>query len=328
MNTHKNARLTFARRLEMVQDMTDRGLCATQAAARHGVTPPTARKWLGRYLADGASGLADASSRPKHSPRSISPATALLIVELRRKCLLQSRIAQQVGVSGATVSRVLARAGLSKLSDLQPREPVQRYEHEQPGDLLHIDIKKLGRIERPSHRVTGNRRDSVEGAGWEYLFVAVDDHARIAFTGMQPNERQESAVQFLRDAVAYYGKLGVTIKRLLTDNGSAFRSKAFRAACAQLGIAQKFTRAYRPQTFLDCFICGSRSPAAFLVKLGVAMKVASTTVPGRPEAFGLQLGTNNFQRCADSARAAPADGGTTCRSWIRRAPTRDPDQFR
>ncbi len=248
MNTHKNARLTFARRLEMVQDMTDRGLCATQAAARHGVTPPTARKWLGRYLADGASGLADASSRPKHSPRSISPATALLIVELRRKCLLQSRIAQQVGVSGATVSRVLARAGLSKLSDLQPREPVQRYEHEQPGDLLHIDIKKLGRIERPSHRVTGNRRDSVEGAGWEYLFVAVDDHARIAFTGMQPNERQESAVQFLRDAVAYYGKLGVTIKRLLTDNGSAFRSKAFRAACAQLGIAQKFTRAYRPQT--------------------------------------------------------------------------------
>ncbi len=248
MNTHKNARLTFARRLEMVQDMTDRGLCATQAAARHGVTPPTARKWLGRYRADGASGLADASSRPKHSPRSISPATALLIVELRRKCLLQSRIAQQVGVSGATVSRVLARAGLSKLSDLQPREPVQRYEHEQPGDLLHIDIKKLGRIERPSHRVTGNRRDSVEGAGWEYLFVAVDDHARIAFTGMQPNERQESAVQFLRDAVAYYGKLGVTIKRLLTDNGSAFRSKAFRAACAQLGIAQKFTRAYRPQT--------------------------------------------------------------------------------
>ena len=148
----------------------------------------------------------------------------------------------------ARISDGLARAGLSKLSDLQPREPVQRYEHEQPGDLLHIDIKKLGRIERPSHRVTGNRRDSVEGAGWEYLFVAVDDHARIAFTGMQPNERQESAVQFLRDAVAYYGKLGVTIKRLLTDNGSAFRSKAFRAACAQLGIAQKFTRAYRPQT--------------------------------------------------------------------------------
>lgn len=248
MNTHKNARLTFARRLEMVQDMTERGLNAAQAAAGHGVTAPTARKWLGRYLTEGLPGLADASSRPKRSPKAISPDTALLIVELRRKCLLQARIAQQVGVSTATVSRVLARAGLSRLSDLQPRESVQRYEHEAMGDLLHIDIKKLGRIERPSHRVTGHRRDSVKGAGWEFLFVAVDDHARVAFTGMHPNERQESAVQFLHDAVAYYASLGVRIKRVLTDNGAAFRSKAFRAACTQHGIVQKFTRAYRPQT--------------------------------------------------------------------------------
>jgi transposase InsO family protein len=153
-----------------------------------------------------------------------------------------------VGVSEATVSRVLKRAGLSKLSDLQPREPVQRYEHKEPGDLLHIDTKKLGRIERPSHRVTGNRRDSVDGAGWEFLFVAVDDHARVAYTAMHPDERTPSAVQFLRDAVDYYNRLGVTIKRLLTDNGSAFRSKPFKAACEQLGITQKFTRAYRPQT--------------------------------------------------------------------------------
>lgn len=249
MNTHKNARLTFARRLEMVQDMTERGLNAAQAAAGHGVTAPTARKWLGRYLAEGLPGLADASSRPKRSPKAISPGTALLIVELRRKCWLQARIAQQVGVSTATVSRVLARAGLSRLSDLQPRQSVQRYEHEAMGDLLHIDIKKLGRIEQPSHRVTGHRRDSVRGAGWEYLFVAVDDHARVAFTGMHPNERQASAVQFLHDAVAYYASLGVRIKRVLTDNGAAFRSRAFRAACTQQhGIIQKFTRAYRPQT--------------------------------------------------------------------------------
>ena len=137
---------------------------------------------------------------------------------------------------------------MSKLSDLEPREPVQRYEHEAPGDLLHIDTKKLGRIERPSHRVTGNRRDSVDGAGWEFLFVAVDDHARIAFTAMHPDERKDSAVQFLRDAVAYYAKLGVSIKRLLTDNGSAFRSKLFAPACEELGIKHKFTRAYRPQT--------------------------------------------------------------------------------
>lgn len=248
MNTHKNARLTFARRVQMVRDMTESGLNACEAACLHGVTPPTARKWLGRYLAEGELGLADASSRPKRSPRTIEPGKALLIVELRQRRMLQSRIAQSVGVSEATVSRVLARAGLSKLSDLQPREPVQRYEHAEAGDLLHIDTKKLGRIERPSHRVTGNRKDSVDGAGWEYLFVAVDDHARVAFTAMHPDERKESAVQFLRDAVAYYNRLGVTIKRLLTDNGSAFRSKEFRQACQQLGITHKFTRAYRPQT--------------------------------------------------------------------------------
>jgi len=248
MNTHKHARLTFARRLQMVKEMTEQGLSAAEAASKHGVTPATARKWLGRYLAGGPEGLADASSRPARSPRAIEPGKALLIVELRRRCLLQARIAQSVGVSEATVSRVLRRAGLSKLSDLQPREPIQRYEHKQPGDLLHIDTKKLGRIVRPSHRVTGNRRDSVDGAGWEFLFVAVDDHARVAFTAMHPNERTESAVQFLREAVAYYNRLGVSIKRLLTDNGAAFRSKPFRAACEELGIQHKFTRAYRPQT--------------------------------------------------------------------------------
>jgi transposase InsO family protein len=228
--------------------MIDEGLSAAEAAARHLVTPPTARKWLGRYLSGGQTALADASSRPARSPRSIEPAKALLIVELRQRSMLQRQIAQAVGVSTATVSRVLAAAGLSKLSDLQPREPVQRYEHDAPGELLHIDTKKLGRIERPSHRVTGNRKDSVDGAGWEFLFVAVDDHARLAFTAMHPDERKQSAVMFLRAAVAYYGKLGVTIKRLLTDNGSAFRSKLFRQACLDLNIKHKFTRAYRPQT--------------------------------------------------------------------------------
>ena len=160
MNTHKHARLTFARRLQMVRQMTEGGLSACEAAAEHGVTPPTARKWLGRYLAGGSSALADASSRPMRSPRSIDPAKALLIVELRRRRMLQSRIARSVGVSESTVSRVLARAGLSRLSDFDPVEPVVRYEHEAPGDLLHIDTKKLGRIVRPSHRVTGISDDS------------------------------------------------------------------------------------------------------------------------------------------------------------------------
>ena len=248
MNIHKNARLSLARRIELVQDITLRGLSASQAAELHGVTAPTARKWLGRYLVDGESGLLDASSRPKVSPRAIAPGKALAIVELRHKRLTQARIAVALGVSKSTVGRVLARAGLSRLADLQPSEPVVRYEHEAPGEMLHIDTKRLGRIERPSHRVTGNRRDSVDGAGWEMLFVAVDDHARIAFTDMHPDEKWPHAVQFLRNAVAYFASLGVKVQRVLTDNGSPFRSCQFAQACAQLGIRHKFTRAYRPQT--------------------------------------------------------------------------------
>jgi transposase InsO family protein len=232
----------------MVQHNTRRGLSVPRAAAAHGVSAPTARKWLGRYLADGEAGLGDASSRPTRSPRGIEPAKALAIAELRHKRLTQARIAAALSVSKSTVSRVLARAGLSLLSSLDPVEPVVRYEHEAPGDMLHIDTKKLGRIERPSHRVTGNRRDSVDGAGWEMLFIAIDDHARIAFTAMHADERTPSAVQFLRNAVAYYARLGITVRRLLTDNGSAFRSRDFAAACKALGVRHRFTRPYRPQT--------------------------------------------------------------------------------
>ncbi|KCV29027.1 homeodomain-like domain protein [Bordetella pertussis H934] len=173
MNTHKHARLTFLRRLEMVQQLIAHQVCVPEAARAYGVTAPTVRKWLGRFLAQGQAGSADASSRPTVSPRAIAPAKALAIVELRRKRLTQARIAQALGVSASTVSRVLARAGLSHLADLEPAEPVVRYEHQAPGDLLHIDIKKLGRIQRPGHRVTGNRRDTVEGAGWDFVFVAM-----------------------------------------------------------------------------------------------------------------------------------------------------------
>lgn len=248
MNIHKNARLSLARRIELVQDITVRGLSVSQAAALHGVTAPTARKWLGRFLSAGQDGLQDASSRPASSPRAIAPAKALAIVELRHKRLTQARIAAALSVSKSTVGRVLARAGLSRLADLQPAEPVVRYEHDAPGELLHIDTKRLGRIERPSHRVTGNRKDSVDGAGWEMLFVAVDDHARIAFTDMHPDEKWPQAVQFLHNAVAFFASMGVKVQRLLTDNGSAFRSKQFAQACRQLGVRHKFTRAYRPQT--------------------------------------------------------------------------------
>jgi transposase InsO family protein len=206
------------------------------------------RKWFGRYLTGGVAGLADASSRPVRSPRAIDPAKALLIVELRRRQMIQSRIDRSVGVSASTVSRVLARAGLSKLSDLAPAKQVVRYEHERPGDLLHIDTKKRGRIVRASHRLSGSLRDSVDSAGWEMLFVVVDDHARFAFTAMHPDEKTPQAVRSLHDAVAYFAGLGVMVSRVLSDNGAAFCSRDFASAGTELGIQHRFTRAYRPQT--------------------------------------------------------------------------------
>ena len=248
MNTHKNARLTYARRLEMVLDITQRGHSVTDAAASHGVSAVTTRKWLGRFLAGGPDGLLDKSSRPEKSPRAIDPQVALAIVELRRKLCLQAHIASGLGVSKATVSRVLKRAGLSKLSDLRPSEPVRRYEHERPGELLHIDIKKLGRFDKIGHRITGDRAQRARRIGWEHVFVAVDDHSRMAFTQIYPDESKHSAEAFLRSAVAYFARVGVPIQRVLTDNGKSFHSALFASTCLELGISQKFTRAYRPQT--------------------------------------------------------------------------------
>src|SRR2546430_16574613 len=194
MNIHQNARLPFARRLEMVQDVLGRKLTYAAAAAKHQVSVPTVRKWVGRYLTQGEPGLRDASSRPQVSPRAIAPSTALAIVELRRRFLTHARIAQSLRVSPSTVGRGLARAGLSRWADLAPSEPVLRYEHAHPGDLLHIDTKKLARIVRLGHRVTGDPRDSVDGARWDYLLVAADDHALIGFTQMNLNEGRGCAI--------------------------------------------------------------------------------------------------------------------------------------
>ena len=248
MNTHKNARLTYVRRLEMVQDITERGLAASEAAAKHGVSVVTARKWHGRYLVGGVAALADKSSRPALSPRSIDPSIAMTIVELRRKLFLQARIASYTGVSKATVSRVLNRAGMSKLTDLSPKEDIQRYERDAPGELLHIDIKKLGRFDKVGHRITGDRTQRARDIGWDHVFVAIDDHSRVAFTQIYPDETKQSAESFLRASVSYFESLKVPIQRVITDNGKCFHSALFGAACLELGIAQKFTRAYRPQT--------------------------------------------------------------------------------
>ena len=166
---------------------------------------------------------------------------------LRQRSQLQARIAKTVGVSEPTVSRVLARTGLSKHTDLAPREPVQRDEHPAPGDLLHIDTKKLGRIERSSHRIARNRRNSVSGARWEPLFVAIDDHARIAFTVRHPDGKPPLAVRCLKHAVSDDPRMGSSVRRQLTDDGLACRFKDFAAACKALGIKYQFTPAYRVQ---------------------------------------------------------------------------------
>ncbi len=175
MNMHKNARLTFLRRIELVHAVIETRQELRSVAARFGVSAATARNWVGRYLVQGQAGLLDRSSRPLKSPRATAPRTVLAIVELRKKCLTMARIAQVLRVSTATVSRVLRRAGLSRLSALDPVAPIVRYEHAAPADLLHIDIKTLGRIEAIGHRITGNPRDHTRGAGTESVFVAIDD---------------------------------------------------------------------------------------------------------------------------------------------------------
>ena len=232
----------------MVEDITKRGLSASEAGLAHGVSAVTARKWLGRYLAGGAAALMDKSSRPELSPKAIDPSVAMTIIELRRKLFLQARIAAYTGVSKASVSRALKRAGMSKLTDLSPKEDVQRYEHDAPGELLHIDIKKLGRFDKVGHRITGDRTQRARDIGWDYVFVAVDDHSRVAFTQIHPDETKQSAESFLRATVSHFESLRVPIQRIITDNGKCFHSALFGAACLELGIAQKFTRAYRPQT--------------------------------------------------------------------------------
>lgn len=190
----------------------------------------------------------DRSSRPVRTRTTVNEELKARIEGLRRGRMSMRTIAQVVGRSVATISRVLAACGLSSLKALDPAKPVVRYERAAPGELLHMDTKKLGCIVRLSHRVTGNRRDSVEGAGWEVAHVAIDDHSRAGFVQMHADERKDSAVAFLKAAVAHYAALGVRIKRLITDNGSAYRSRLFARTCEALGIKHSFTRPYRPQT--------------------------------------------------------------------------------
>ena len=246
MKSHKNAKLTFEGRKLLIERIKTIGMMPAAEAA--GISVRTARKWYARYQSEGPDGLMDRSSRPHKTRSTIDEALHQRIEQLRRRALPMRRIAQIVGRSVATISRVLARLGLSSLKALVPKQPVVRYERDSPGELLHMDTKKLARIVRPGHRVTGDLRDTVSGAGWEVAHVAIDDHSRLGFVKMYADETKLSAVAFLKAAVAHYQALGVRIKRLITDNGSAYRSRLFARTCKALGIKHSFTRPYRPQT--------------------------------------------------------------------------------
>ena len=254
MDIHKNARLTPHSRAELVRRVLDDRQTPSAVATAFGVCVKTVRKWVERFQAAGPAGLADRSSRP-HRLRAPTPDAVLQRIEaLRRQRWTGQQIALEVGVSPATVSRALRRLGLNRLRALEPAEPVRRYEREHPGELIHIDIKKLGRIDGIGHRITGDRRGQSrrrargQGLGWEFAHVCIDDASRIAFAQVLPDEKKESAVAFLKAAVAYYQSLGVTIARVMTDNGSCYKAVAFRDACRDLGLRHIRTRPYTTKT--------------------------------------------------------------------------------
>ena len=227
MNVHKNARLTPRGRERIVRQVAS-GQTPEAVAEAVGVCPRTVRKWVDRYRREGLAGLLDRSSRPHRLRQPTPQAVAEEVERLRRQRWTGKQIAAETGVSPATVSRVLRRLGLNKLSALEPAEPVRRYERERPGELIHLDIKKLGRIGSVGHRITGRYPGAVNrhhGIGWEFVHVCIDDASRIAFVQVRIDQRKESAVAFLEAAVAYYAKLGIRIERVMTDNGSCYQVK-------------------------------------------------------------------------------------------------------
>src|SRR5215210_8527243 len=219
MNIHKNARLTPRGRERIVMQVL-RGQTPQAAARAAGVCPHTVRKWVERFAAEGVEGLKDRSSRPHKLYRPTPQAIVEQVEALRRQRWTGKQIAAELGLSPATVSRILRRLGLNKLSALEPAEPVRRYERAHPGEMIHIDIKKLGRIGGVGHRITGRHPGMINrhrGIGWEYVHVCIDDASRVAFVQIMADQRRESAVAFLEAAVAYFAKLGIRIERAMTD---------------------------------------------------------------------------------------------------------------
>ncbi len=257
MNVHENAGLTPKGR-EILVSRLKRGEHPQDVGAAMGVSASTVYKWRRRYRAEGLAGLRDRSSRPNASPNRTPADIEAKVITLRKERRIYSRIAAVAGVSRATVGRILTRHGLNRWRDLEPAEPVRRYERDQPGEMIHIDIKKLGRFNRPGHRITGERTKQSSrrgkkggktwGAGWEYVHVCIDDHSRMGLADIMPDEKKQSAVAFLVAAVAWYKRFGIAVERVMTDNGACYKSHAFRDACQRLGLKHIRTKPYTPKT--------------------------------------------------------------------------------
>jgi transposase InsO family protein len=248
MDYHQNARLTMHSREQLARLVVEKKCTRKQAAACFRVSAKTAGKWVRRYQDEGVGGLGDRSSRPHRLPRQTGFSLVERVLALRRERRNGWRIARELGLSRSTVSRILRRQGLNRLRSLDPPPPVRRYEHQRPGDLLHMDIKRLARIRQPGHRVTGSRSHESRGVGWEYLHVAIDDHSRIAFAAILPDQSHRSAMRFFLMARAWYARFGIVIRRVLTDNGSCYRHGRFGQMLHRQHVRHRFTRPYTPRT--------------------------------------------------------------------------------
>jgi transposase len=257
MKLHANAALSLRQRGRMVSLVVDDGCSIKDAAAAFNTSPKTCGKWVARYRADRECGLLDRSSAPKQIPHRTDVEREQAIAALRRLRMTGAEIAMVLGMPLSTVSAVLGRIGLGKLSRLEPPEPANRYERARPGELIHIDIKKLGKITGIGHRITGERssqnanrraRRRGEPASWEFVHVCVDDATRLAYVEVLDNEQATTAVGFLQRAVAFYARHAINVERVMTDNGSAYRSTVHALACRLLGIRHLRTRPYRPRT--------------------------------------------------------------------------------
>lgn len=247
MDIHKNARTTPHSRARIAVRVA-RGERRAAVARSVGVCDRTVRKWVAR-AAEGDLALEDRSCRPHHSPRAISTGLMVEMERLRRRWRWTgAQIAEAVGVSRATAARTLRQLGLARLGPVEPGGPSRRYEWDRPGQLLHLDIKKLARIGHVGHRITGDRQQRTRGIGWEFVHVCVDDCSRVAYVEVLPDERSVTVAGFLRRALIWFGRRGVRVQRILTDNGSAYRSRLLAAVCRARHLAQRFTRPYTPRT--------------------------------------------------------------------------------